>query len=650
MKIRLLILLTAAATYVPYSIAKHPDLKAENIPLIQMNNMTFKDFDKDGKLSPFEDWRLTPQERSQDLLGRMQLTEKVGLMLHASAPAVGDLSGLGNLYDFELIKSLILNEHVKSFITRLDAPPAELSKQNNQLQAIAEQSRLGIPLTISIDPRHHYVHSLPVKPSASGFTQWPNTLGLAAIGSEKITQQFGDISRQEYRAIGVTQLLGPQADLATEPRWSRYDGTFGEDPELVKKMVHAYIIGAQKGDQGLHSESLSTIIKHWVGYGAAENGYDSHHEYGKHALFEGNNKELDTHIYPFLGAFEANVSGVMPTYSILKNAKYQGKAIDPVGAGFNRYLLQDLLRQKYQFKGVIMSDWLITEDCVEKCITGYDPGEKLNPHGMPWGVENLTRQERFVKAIDAGIDQFGGVSDSTDLQHAIDAGKISQARIDESVLRILEQKFALGQFENPFVVAEQASQIIGNSQSQHAANQAARASLVLLKNNEKLLPLKKGTKVYLHGIDKESAEKAGLLPVNSLDKADIALIRTTAPYEQLHKNFYFGANFHEGALNYPFDHPDLQVMRKANLKKVPVIATIYLDRPAVLTGMDEYANVLLANFGITDNVLLSALRDNKPFTGKLPFELPSSMQAVLEQQSSLPHDSKEPRYPIGFSL
>ena len=648
-KIVKLALLISATLAAGQALAiKQAELKSYQLKNIVVDNLKFKDFDRDGKLSPFEDWRLSPEVRAQDLLTKLSLEEKAGLMMHGNAKSIGDELGHGDKYNLDEIKQLVLDDKVNSLITRLEVNPKSFAEQNNQLQQIAESSRLGIPLTISVDPRNTFFYGNKVT-SKAGFSQWPGTLGMAAIGNELAINEYGNIIRQEYRSLGVTQALSPMADLGTEPRWSRFEGTFGEDPMLSKKMVRGYISGVQNGKLGLSSQSVAAVVKHWVGYGAAENGFDSHSSYGKYALYT-QKDSLEQHIIPFTGAFEVNVAAVMPTYSILKNAELNGHKIEQVGGGFNSYLLKDLLRDTYKFNGVIISDWNITKDCNEMCINGNPPDVPLKAEGMSWGVEDLTVEQRFIKAIQAGVQQFGGVSDSSVIVSAVKNNKLDEKAIDSAVLAILTQKFALGQFENPYADPNQASRFVGNKDFQKVADEAQFNSLVLLENKDKVLPLKAKSKVYLYGFadDAKNALKGKVTIVEKLEQADVVVARVNAPYEQNHKNYFFGARYHEGSLDFAADDKDIKFINETS-KKHPVIVTVYLDRPAVLTQVKQNANALIANFGVKDDVLFKRLFDSKPYKAKLPFALPDSMDSVLKQSSDLPNDMKA-LYPLGYGL
>ena len=648
-KIVKLTLLVSATLVAGQALAiEQAELKSQQLKKIVVDNLEFKDFDRDGKLSPFEDWRLSPEVRAQDLLTKLSLEEKAGLMMHGNARSIGDELGHGDKYNFEEIKQLVLDDKVNSLITRLEVSPKDFAEQNNQLQQIAESSRLAIPLTISVDPRNTFYYGNKVT-SKAGFSQWPGTLGMAAIGDELVINEYGNIIRQEYRSLGITQALSPMADLGTEPRWSRFEGTFGEDPLLSKSMVRGYIAGVQNGKQGLNSQSVAAVVKHWVGYGAAENGFDSHSAYGKYALYT-QKDSLQQHIIPFIGAFEVNVAAVMPTYSILKNAQFNGHKIEPVGGGFNSYLLKDLLRDTYKFNGVIISDWNITKDCNEICINGNPPDVPLKAEGMSWGVEDLTVEQRFIKAIQAGVQQFGGVSDSSVIVSAVKSNKLDEKTIDSAVLAILTQKFKLGQFENPYVDPNQASRFVGNQDFQKVADKAQFDSLVLLENRDKTLPLQAKTKVYLYGFsdDVKNSLKGKANIVDKLEQADVVVARLNAPYEQKHKNYFFGAKYHEGSLEFTADDKDIQFINEAS-KKHPVVVTVYLDRPAVLTPIKQTAKAVIANFGVKDEVLFNRLFDNNPYNAKLPFALPDSMDSVLKQSSDLPNDMQA-LYPLGYGL
>jgi beta-glucosidase len=634
--------------------AAQPPIGTRAAPVIEVGGLRFRDLNRDGQLQPYEDWRLTPAVRARDLVGRMTLEEKAGAMMHGTARSPGPMgtAGVGTAYDTAANRALIVGTNVNSMITRLGGDPSSLAAQSNALQEIAEGTRLGIPVTISTDPRHHFQYVLGASVTAGQFSQWPEALGFAAIGDATLMRRFGDIARQEYRAVGIQMALSPQADLATEPRWSRINGTFGEDAALAGRLVRAYVEGFQHGGRGVDTGGVLTVVKHWVGYGAASEGFDSHNYYGRRATFPG--KNLEYHVRPFLGAIAANVAGVMPTYSILEGATWRGRPIEQVGAGFNRQLLTGMLRGQYGFHGVILTDWAITNDCTEHCRSGSPAGERptFANVAMPWGVEDLPKRARFVKAVQAGVDQFGGTEDARMLVDAVRAGELTEARLDESVRRIMTEKLALGLFENPFVDAGAARARVGTEAFRAAGLDAQRRSLVLLENEGRILPLRRTgahspLRVYLAGVDTAAARRAGLAVVGDAAQADVAVMRLEAPFETLHPAYVFGAMQHEGNLAFREGNKSYDEFVRVSAL-VPTVVTVYLDRPAILTALRGRARAIVANFGVSDDALLDVLAGRARPAGKLPFDLPSSMEAVAAQRSDVAHDVARPLYPFGF--
>jgi beta-glucosidase len=640
------------------SQVKRPGLGHRSAPLLTVDALQFKDLDRNGKLDPYEDWRLPSEVRAADLAGRMNLEELAGLMVHGTLPAAGDelgSIGRGKSYDVAKTKQIIEKKHVNCFITRLNTDARNFAHQNNEVQAIAESSRWGIPVTISSDPRNHFQHVLGASTQNSAFSMWPLPLGFAALNDPKLTEHFADVVRQEYLAVGIRESLAPQADLATEPRWARIDGTFGDDADIAKKMVNAYVAGIQHGSGGLNSGSVAAVVKHWVGYGAAKDGWDGHNHYGRYAAISEPN--LERHVVPFTGAFEAQVSAVMPTYSILEGLVLDGQRVEQVGAGFNSQLLM-LLRGKYGFQGLILSDWAITNPCAENCRNGTPAGVKPTPKdiGMPWGVENLTTAERFAKAINAGVDQIGGSDQSEMIVEDVRSGAISEDRVREAAIKILTQKYEQGLFEQPYVDEARAAIIVGNPDFVREGQMAQAKSVVLLQNKtivstgKPLLPVTpKGKKVYLFGVDAQAAEAAAFHVVTQPAEADFAIIRAPAAYESEHTNYFFGSRQHEGRLWYTENDPAYAEFLRVSAV-LPTVFVTMLDRPLVLENVVSHSSALLATFGIADTPLLRVITGQIAPGGHLPFELPLSRETVEQQKSDLPHDSRNPLFAAGFGL
>lgn len=624
--------LTGSATAAP----AQPVLGTHTVPILTIDGLQYRDLDRNGSLTPYEDWRLTPQERANDLVDRMSTEDKAGLLVH------GTLATTGSAYNTATNTDYIVNRRMSTFITRLSAAPQQMAEQSNAVQDIAEGTPWGVPVTISTDPRNGFAVTEGQTVARVGNTAFPDAIGMGAADDPVLTRQYGDIIRQEYRAVGIHEGLSPQADLATEPRWTRINGTFGSDPQKVKQQVAAYVAGVQGGSTGVTPQGAVATVKHWVGYGAQVNGYDSHYYYGRYASFDGG--QFAQHLIPYEGAFAAGAGGIMPTYSILKDLTYRGHAFEQVGAGFNSYLLNDMLRGEYGFTGVTVSDFGITGDCPQACQDNQPPASFIGPWGvgMPWGVENLTVEQRYGRSIAAGVDQIGG-GDRPDLVvAAYDDELISPARLNQAARRVLIQKIQLGLFENPYVDPAKAAATAGSAAFKAVGDQAQAASLTLLRNQGTTLPASKTTvkKVYLSGVGAQAATARGLTVVTDPAQADLAIVRLADPR---------GGNDLTN-LDFTGSETDYTAFAAAAATSTPTIAVPKLDRPLVLTNVVDRADAVLANYGVTDEVLLQTIFGERAPGGKLPFELPSSMADVAAQKGDVPNDTAHQLFPAGFGL
>jgi beta-glucosidase len=487
---------------------------------------------------------------------------------------------------------------------------------------------LGIPITIASDPRNHFSSTIFAM-TANTFSQWCEPLGLGAIGSDSITHEFADISRREYLAVGIREALHPQIDLATEPRWPRISGTFGEDAQLTARMAKAYILGYQ-GDK-LDSNSVATMTKHFPGGGPQKEGLDPHFPFQKGQVYPGHNFKY--HLIPFEAAFAAHTAAIMPYYGVPMD-----QTSENVGMSYNKDIVTGLLRNTYHYDGVVCTDWGLVND------------SKMGPVVWParaWGVENLTPIERVKKILDAGVDQFGGENCPELVIQLVKDGKITEARIDSSVRRLLTQKFELGLFDNPFVDESKVGQALGNADYMAAGEASQRIAMTLLKNDKKVLPLTPGKlKIYVKNVDSAVAAKYGTV-VSKPEQADIAILRLKTPFVPVNSPIMMARMFHHGDLDFKGKQKDsiLQL-----LSKVPTIVDIYLDRPAVIPEISAKAKGLLADFGATDAAVLDVIFGKYKPQGHLPIELPSSMEAVRAQKEDVPYDSKDPLYKFGFGL
>ncbi|NOT74352.1 MAG: glycoside hydrolase family 3 protein [Cyclobacteriaceae bacterium] len=593
----------------------------------------YRDLNKNGKKDVYEDITQSVENRVSDLLSQMNVEEKAGVMFISGVRinedgSLDDIPGKGMFAKMPQANKLLEEKNINNVNFWVAPNTKALATWYNNIQKAAENSRLGIPFTVASDPRHYFSSNVFAM-AANEFSQWPEQLGFAAIGDEKLMRQFGDIARQEYKAVGITEALHPMADLATEPRWPRVSGTFGEDADLAGRMVKAYVLGFQ-GDH-LDSNGVACMTKHFSGGGPQKEGLDSHFEFHKGQIYPGNN--FNYHILPFEGAFAAHTAAMMPYYGVPVD-----QTSENVGFGFNRDIITKLLREKYEYDGVVCTDWGL--------ITDSDMGFTVWP-ARAWGVEGLSEEDRVKKVIDAGCDQFGGESRPELVVKLVKEGRITEQRIDESVRRILRLKFTLGLFDNPFVNVEKATQIVGKPEWKKLGEETQRRSLTLLKNENNTLPLKEGTlKIYIQDIDPKVAALYGTV-VENPKSADIAIIRLRTPWVPFDTKNPMARGFHHGDLDFKGTKKDSIIQL---LKTVPTIVDIYIDRPAVIPEISHYAKGLLANYGASDAALLDVVFGKAKPEGKLPFELPSSMEAVRNQKEDLPHDSKNPLFKYGFGL
>lgn len=615
-----------------------------DLPTISADGLLFRDLDHDGVLAPYEDWRLPADVRAADLVGRMTLREKVGAMLHGTAFAVGGPMGsigVGDAYDEERVADLLLERGVSSLITRLPLPPTAMAEQNNLLQRLASQRRLGIPVVVSSDPRHHFATVIGAAQGSSGFSRWPEAIGLGAIGDIELARAFGDVVRRDFRSVGIHMLLGPQADLATSPRWPRADGTFGEDPDLVRALVGAMVQGLQHGRDGVTESSVAAVVKHWVGYGASRDGYDGHNHYGRFSAFPSG--AFDDHVHAFGDALDRHVAAVMPTYNILQGLVIDGVALPETGAGFSAPLVDGLLRSGLGYDGMVLSDWAITRDLSDAAIHGtVEPTPE--DIAMPWGVEHLDRAERYAACVMAGVDQIGGEDDPEPLLAAIRSGLVPLERIDRAVQRILTIVFRLGLFEDPLVDPVRAEQVVAAGFP--LGDAAQRRSLTWLTAPAHGPVLEPGAAVLLEGVGVDEALARGLCPVAGPAQADVAVVRLEAPWQVLHPGHFFGRMQHEGDLDLKHDDPLLRRVL-ALCHEVPTVLVVHLDRPAVLGPLADAAAAVVADYGADDGAVLDVLTGASSAEGRLPFRLHATMADALDQPCDRPRDDLPGRFPVG---
>lgn len=707
------------------------------VKILTIKELAFKDLNKNGRLEPFEDWRLSYDARAKDLASRLSVAEIAGLMLysaHQSIPArsSGYFAGTYKGKAFtpgETDPSELTDQQMKFLkednlrhvlITTVQSP--EIAAQwNNKLQAFCESIGQGIPANNSSDPRHGTLARAEFDAAAGGeISMWPSSLGMAATFKPDLVQQFGQIAAEEYRALGITTALSPQVDIATEPRWSRFNGTFGESPLLSAAMGQAYCDGFQTSrgkketSSGWGSGSVNAMVKHWPGGGSGEGGRDAHYGCGKFAVYPGN--YFNTHLIPFIkGAFKLkgktrSASAIMPYYTISWNQ--DTKNGENVGNSYNKYLITDLLRNKYQYDGVVCTDW---------GITGEHQYLDRFLDGRSWGVENLTEVDRHYKILMAGADQFGGNNNAKPIILAYEKGlqemgeAAMRARMEQSAVRLLRNIFRVGVFENPYLDPAESKTTVGKPPFMKAGYEAQLKSIVMLKNSAGTLPLSAKKTVYIpKRFSPASRNFLGVeipattdYPVNidlvkkyykvtdDPDAADCALVFIQNPAasigydkEDLKNggNGYFpislqysdytatdareksiaGGDPMENFTNRTYKNKSVKTANitdaqlvidtKAKMKGKPVVVSVATTNPMIFSEIEKEASAILVNFGVQDQAILDILSGKAEPSALLPMQMPANMRTVEMQYEDVPYDMEchkdadGHRYDFGFGM
>lgn len=326
----------------------------------------------------------------------------------------------------------------------------------------------------------------------------------------------------------------------------------------------------------------------------------------------------------------------MPYYSRPIGTEYE-----EVGFSFNKQIITDLLRHELGFQGIVCSDWGLITDTV---IRGQDMPARA------WGVESLSELERAARILDAGVDQFGGEQRPELIVELVQNGRIQESRLDTSVRLLLREKLTLGLFEEPFVDVAAAERLVGNAYFVRLGAQAQRKAYTLLTNKDAILPLSpsnKSPKFYTEGFNATLLASRGMTVVSSPEEADLALLRLQAPYEP--RPGGFEANYHAGSLEY---NATEKARQAAIYAAAPTIVDLYLDRPAAVPEIAEGAVAFMANYGASPEAFLDivfGVEGAEPW-GKLPFDLPRSMQAVEASKEDVPFDTADPVFRFGHGL
>lgn len=694
--------------------------KTSGVSILEQDGYFFKDFNKDGTLDKYEDWRLSPEERAQDLASKMSVEQIAGLMLYSRHQSIPAASGgwFASTYDGKTFeesganpwdltdeqKTFLSKDNLRHVLVTMVESPATAARWSNKVQAFAEGTGLGIPANNSSDPRHSSDSSSEFNAGSGGkISMWPETLGLAATFDPEVTRKFGEIGSKEYRGLGITTALSPQIDIATDPRWFRFNGTFGEDSQLSADMARAYVDGFQTSNEqkevaeGWGYDSVNAMVKHWPGGGSGEGGRDAHYACGKYAVYPGNN--FEEHLKPFVeGAFQLDgktgkASAVMPYYTVSVDQDTVNG--ENVGNSYSDYLINDLLRDKYGYDGVVCTDWLITAD---------ESGSKDTfLSGKPWGVEGLSVAQRHYKLIMAGVDQFGGNNEIEPVIEAYSMGVAEHGeaymrkRFEQSAVRLLNNIFRLGLFENPYVQPEESAELVGSPDFMKEGYEAQLKSIVLLKNKEGVLPLRAKSRVYIpRRYTPEGKDWFGNptpatheYPVNldvvskyfevtnNPDEADFGLVFISSPKSGTGYSEEDAANGGNGYVPlslqykpYTAEHARAQSLAgdsratdvlnrsykgktvtthnasdlnailetKEMMNGKPVIVSLLMSNPTIVEEFESEVAAIIANFGVQDQAIMEVLTGAVEPSGLLPLQMPANMRTVEEQFEDVAHD------------
>lgn len=684
------------------------------VTFIREGNLLFRDLDKDSTLDKYEDWRLPPEKRAAALVKDLSVEELAGLMLCShmqNVPGTDANHYGGKVFSESGVAPSSLTDEQKLFLTRdrvrsvLLAATCDLKTQadwTNNVQALAEGMPHGIPVAILSDPRHHAGSDMEFEAGSGGeISFWPKSLAMAATFDPSLMEEAARIMATEYRAMGITTALSPQIDLATEPRWWRFDGTFGENVKLTADMARAYCDGFQtspkdrriKGAWGYGS--VNAMAKHWYGYGAQEGGRDGHFATGEYSVFPGDNLALHKKAY-IDGAFRlkcgtGKVSAVMTGYTILKDQDPSG---ENVALSYSDRFIRKELREDAGFDGIVCTDWDVTYDCTDLGCWGK---------GKPWGVEELSVAERHYRILKVGVDQFGG---NNDLEPLLEAYRMwadefgedsARERFEQSARKVLVSMFRTGLFENPYVRYSHAAEVVGNPDFMAAGYSAQQKSVIMLKNEGGALPVVSGAKVYMpkrhfpetfgpwnaHSVEKwDYVVSPELLSgyfelVDDPEEADFALAMIEEPclnigydekdveaggngyvpvslqYEDYtavdaREESLAGGNPLEDFTNRSYkgktvstpNRDDMVQVRelKALMGEKPVVVAVNASKPLVLAEIEPYADAILLSFGVQRQAQLDIVAGKVEPSGLLPMQLPADMYTVETQLEDVPFD------------
>ncbi len=613
---------------------EQPELAARVKSIIEVDGYQFKDLNDNGELDPYEDWRLSAEERADHLLSLMSAEQKAAQMVHLTLVTKKDSWFTSNNVGFALAYEYLFEPEEDEEEDEDEAEASETSeisaaknaaRKTNEIQELSESSALGIPVIFSMDTE---AGAAFVKDA----TFLPDEINLGAANSEELTAQYYTVLREELAAIGVRMALSPDADLITDPRWGRNQECYSEDTEVVQKLIKVAVQSLQSGS-GLTVDSVMACVKHFPGAGAQTDGVDG-------SPLTISEDSIALHLAGFQTAIDAGVAAVMP-YGYSTVPYLGGDAVDN-SADQSAAVMTDLLREQMGYTGIIQTDW------------------GLN----------------FVGATNAGADILGGAGVRSTAQ-LVD--EVSEDRLTDACRRILIAKFQMGLFENPYVDEDAAETVIGSEGHRAVAKEAAEKSFTLVKY-EKAEALTAGESFIVAGnlaedvrclnsgwTAKEPTEIDGTTILEALQaKAGAEHVTYIADASEVPADLTGVKAFvivgeksgtHDpawGAATLEFPEEQTALVNALKASGADVTAVVVMNRAYVLTPIADSAdNVLLVyRPGVTcgAEAVADCLFGETAITGHLPFQIPATMEQVLAQREDLPKDIENPLYEYGFGI
>ena len=623
----------------------NPQVVARVKTTLAVKGKVFKDLNSNGKLDDYENWELSVEKRVADLVSKMTLEEKAGLM---TIPEFREIEGSM----MEQPNNLI-DQHARYFVYRKTSSVDVIANTNNILQERTEGTRLGIPAVLISNPRNHFTtiddiadlkkakdYYVTAKDEPGQFTIFPDSLGLAATRDLDLIRDFAQIARKEWTSSGLRKMYGYNADVATQPVWARILETFGEDPKLVSDINYTLI----KGFQGEHLDEngVSLTTKHFPGGGSRYLGKDPHFEEGNFNIYPTTGSLQKYHLPPFIAAIEAGTTSILPYYAYPSNkSAEQGlppfnekQQFEEIGFIFNKAFITDLLREKLRFKGYVNSD----------------TGAIIN---MAWGAKDLSKKERMTKALEAGANIFSGQNDPQPLINVVEQGLVSEEKINQSVVYLLTEMMELGLFENPYVDPKRALEVVNNPASKEKADLAHRESIVLLRNDQNLLPLHdkkiKDMKLYVESFPAGEQNANTIAFKDTIQQYDPDITLTDHLEEATHALVWI-----KPKQNLLSKQPSISIGPNTNIhnknrimeiqKTVPTITFINFSSPWLIQEIEPNAAAVIGTFGVKTEALIDVIRGKFNPTGKLPLTIPAGPDALAIDKVDVPGFDETPSY------